>query len=98
MAQEYPVSVVCETLGLARSSYYHQAARRDDGELRQAVRELSGRWPTYGYRRITAELERAGWKANHKRVLRLMAESGLQAHVNHKRIQTTDSQIGRAHV
>jgi putative transposase len=94
MAEEYPVSVVCETLGLARSSYYHKAKHRDDGELRQAVRELSGEWPTYGYRRITAELQRAGWTVNHKSVAQIMAELGLQAKVKRRRMRTTDSRHG----
>jgi len=91
MAEVYPVSVVCELLGLARSSYYHQAKDRADDELRRAVQGLSGQWPTYGYRRITAELRRAGRRVNHKRVAQIMAELGLQAKVNRKRIQTTDS-------
>jgi putative transposase len=94
MASDYPVMIVCETLGVARSSYYHEAAGRDDQELRQALQELAGRWPTYGYRRMTAELQRAGWTVNHKRVAQTMAELGLQAKVNRKRIQTTDSQHG----
>ena len=81
MSEEYPVSVVCETLGVARSSYYHRAKPREDSDLRQAVRELAGQWPTYGYRRMTAELRRAGWMVNHKRVVQIMAELGLQAKV-----------------
>jgi len=94
MAADYPVKVVCETLGVARSSYYHEAAGRDDEELRQALQELAGRWPTYGYRRMTAELQRAGWTVNHKRVAQTMAELGLQAKVDRKRMQTTNSRHG----
>jgi putative transposase len=94
LAEEYPVKTVCETLGLARSRYYHETKRQDDAELRQAVRDLSGRWPIYGYRRITVELQRAGWMVNHKRVAQVMAELGLQARVNRKRIRTTDSGHG----
>ena len=94
MSEAYPVSVVCETLGVARSSYYHEAASRDDAELRQALQELAGQWPTYGYRRMTAELQRAGWTVNQKRVAHVMAALGLQAKVNRKRIQTTDSRHG----
>jgi hypothetical protein len=60
MAADYPVTIVCETLGVARSSYYHEAAGRDDEELRQAVQQLAGRWPTYGYRRMTAKYSGPG--------------------------------------
>lgn len=94
MAADYPVTIVCETLGVARSSYYHEAAGRDDEELRQALQELAGRWPTYGYRRMTAELQRAGWTVNRKRVAQTMAELGLQAKVDRKRMQTTNSRHG----
>ena len=85
---------VCEALGVPRSTYYHQGEQRDDAELRQAIQELSGEWPTYGYRRITAELRRAGWAVNHKRVASVMADMGLQARVNRKRVKTTDSRHG----
>ena len=85
---------VCEALGVPRSTYYHQSEQRDDAELRQAIQELSGEWPTYGYRRITAELRRAGWAVNHKRVASVMADMGLQARVNRKRVKTTDSRHG----
>lgn len=36
-------------------------------------------FPYYGYRRMTKQLERNGYGVNHKRVLRLMAEMGIQA-------------------
>ncbi len=94
MASDYPVKMVCETLGVARSSYYHTAAPRDDAQLRQVLQKLAGQWPTYGYRRMTVELQRAGWTVNTKRVARMMAALGLQAKVNRKRIQTTDSRHG----
>jgi len=94
MAADYPVTIVCETLGVARSSYYHKAGGRDDEELRQALQELAGRWPTYGYRRMTAELQRVGWTVNRKRVAQTMADLGLQAKVDRKRIQTTNSRHG----
>jgi putative transposase len=88
------VTAVCGVLGLARSSYYHDSERTEEGALRQAVQGLAGQWPTYGYRRITAELRRAGWPVNHKRVARMMAEMGLQVRINKKRKQTTNSRHG----
>jgi transposase InsO family protein len=40
---------------------------------------------------LTALLRREGWKVNHKRVQRLMAEMGLQRHVKRRQKRTTDS-------
>ncbi len=87
----YPVRLVCRVLGVAASSHYYQPTRRDESELKAAIGDLSGCWPTYGYRRVTAELKRAGWVVNHKRVARLMAELGLQAKVKRAGQRTTDS-------
>jgi len=36
-------------------------------------------FPYYGYRRITKQLDRDGYPVNHKRVLRLMKEMGIEA-------------------
>jgi hypothetical protein len=89
----YPVQAVCCLLGYPRSSYYHYAQAKPwsraqiapDQEVKEAIQAVAGRWSTYGYRRITAQLRRSkeagGFeiRANHKRVRRLMREMGLQA-------------------
>ena len=91
VAQEYPVSVVCEILDCARSSYYHQPAPSHEQGLQQAMEEVAAAWPRYGYRRVTHQLRREGWTVNHKRVARMMREQGLQAHRKPKRRNTTES-------
>ena len=91
VAQEYPVSVVCEVVDCARSSYYHQPMPSPDAGLQRAIEEVAAAWPTYGYRRVTHQLRREGWTVNHKRVERLMHTLGLQAHHKAKRRTTTDS-------
>ena len=40
--------------------------------------ELSTEYGRYGYRRITALLQREGWKVNHKRVERIWRREGLK--------------------
>jgi transposase InsO family protein len=55
---------------------------QDDHELLAAVRQLTDARPTYGYRRITALMNRARRASgaeplNHKRVYRLMLQGGL---------------------
>jgi len=78
IAEEYAVRTVCRVLRVASSGHYYQPEGRDEATLRAAIEERTGRWPTYGYRRITAELKRAGWSVNHKQVARLMAAMGVQ--------------------
>lgn len=92
LAQEYPVSVVCEVLDCARSSYYHRALSPHDAGLLHAIEEVAAAWPKYGYRRVTHQLRREGWTVNHKRVARMMRNLGLQAQRKPKpRTTTTDS-------
>jgi putative transposase len=91
LAREYPVSLVCRTLGCPRSSYYYQAKGRDDQVLKEALKQVAGTWPTYGYRRLTAQLRREGWPVNGKHIRRLMGELGLQGKVYRKKRRTTNS-------
>ncbi len=51
-------------------------------------------WPTYGSRRITAELRRCGLSVNRKRVQRLMREDNLLCLRKRKFVATTDSAHG----
>lgn len=96
MAEAYAVTVVCQVLDVPRSSYYYRPAEHDEQALQEAISALAAQWPTYGYRRITAELQRAAWDVNHKRVARLMSELGLQVQPRRKKRWTTDSQHGWA--
>ena len=93
LRQTYPVSVLCDLLGLSRSSYYYSSQPAADETLAQAIREVVGQWPTYGYRRVTAHLRRApyGWVVNHKRVQATMQALGLQRKTRTKRTHTTQS-------
>ena len=91
LAGTYPARMVCRVLAVTPSSHYYRPVGRDEVALRAAIEELTGRWPTYGYRRITAELKRAGWRVNHKRVARLMDEMGVQVKRKRARRHTTDS-------
>jgi len=95
LAQDYPVTVVCDALGMARSSYYYQAAETpEEAELREAIKETAADWPTYGYRRITEQLKRSGWPVNRKRVQRLMSLMDIQGKRKSSKKRTTDSRHG----
>jgi putative transposase len=91
--QGYPVSLVCGVLDYPRSSFYYQEpADPTEQQLRQAVHRLAEQWPTYGYRRIAAMLEREGLPGGAKLVRRLMAELGLAARAPKRKVRTTNSQ------
>lgn len=94
LAPEYPVKTICDVLELPRSSYYHQPNLAADESLRAALVVQAEAWPTYGYRRLTAQLQREGWQVNHKRIRRLMQEMGLQGQAPQRTVRTTNSQHG----
>lgn len=86
------MKLVANTLGVARSNLVERLAngakprgryhRQGDDELLAAIRQLTDARPTYGYRRVTALLNRArrasgAQPVNHKRVFRLMAQAKL---------------------
>lgn len=91
LAATYPVSTICAVWNFPRSTYYHQRRARRDAELRQALEQLAAEWPTYGSRRLTAELRRKGWRVNRKRIQRLMREMGLQRPQKRRKHHTTQS-------
>jgi putative transposase len=72
---------MCRLAGVSRAGYYRHwqasAPKREETGLRDAIQGLALANRHYGYRRIAALLRREGWRANHKRVLRLMQEDNL---------------------
>jgi putative transposase len=70
----------CRYLGLGRSSYYYEGKERKDYEQRliERIKEISEKEPTYGYRFVTSQLQREGWRVNRKKVQRLRRREGLQ--------------------
>lgn len=66
-------------LGLVRlhRSVRHYRCRRDDGALRERLRNLAAARPRWGYRRLHVLLRREGARDNWKRVYRVYREEGL---------------------
>ncbi|MBU1984834.1 IS3 family transposase [bacterium] len=67
---------------MARSTYYYRSTaseprRQDDASLQDQIERIALEYPRYGYRRITAQLQRQGLHVNRKRVLRIMKASDL---------------------
>ena len=50
--------------------------REDESMLTTAIIDLATEYGRYGYRRVTALLNRQGWQVNHKRVERIWQEKG----------------------
>ena len=92
LSDVYPLQLVCDVVGLSASSYYYQPQPRADAALRAHITTIVGEWPTYGYRRVTAQLEREHEPVNHKRVRRLMQAMGLLRKNRVKKRRTTNSE------
>jgi transposase InsO family protein len=60
-------------------------------EIKRIYHENKGR---YGYRRITLELKNRGINVNHKTVLKLMKQTGLQCFVRVKKYRSYKGDIG----
>lgn len=77
---ELSIRKQCCLLAVNRSNvYYEPAPTRDDTELANEIHELWLEMPFYGYRRITAELNRRGYLINHKRIFNLMRAMNIKA-------------------
>jgi putative transposase len=102
----FSMSRVAETIGVSRSQLHARAAgaskprgryrKAEDDDLLPALRRLLDERPTYGYRRLTALLNRerraAGLEpVNRKRVLRILSLHGLTLE------QSTGRREGRVH-
>ena len=91
LREHYPIQRLCEVLGVPRSSAYYEPRPDEDRPLLDALIEVAGRWPTYGYRRLTKQLQREGHAVNFKRVRRLMHELGIVGKAPERKPRTTDS-------
>jgi len=87
-------------MGLGRSTYYYRLrqkalrAKKEEVDLRDRIEKIVVKCAGYGYRRVTYQLRREGYKINHKRVARLMREQSLQCQVKRREVKTTDSDHG----
>jgi len=69
----------CRVLKHCRATQpYVPHCSEDEEALRKRIIELARAYGRYGYRRMTALLQREGWAVNHKRVERLWRQEGLQ--------------------
>ena len=85
----------CQWAGVSRAGFYRHwdehEPRQADTELRAAIQTISLENRFYGYRRVTAQLQRQERDVNRKRVLRLMRADNLLALRKRRYVLTTDS-------
>jgi len=81
-------------MGISRPAYYYRPKDRSDMDLAEEIEEIALDFPSYGYRRVTAQLHRDDIKVNHKRVLGLMRDNNLLCKAVRTFKATTDSSHG----
>jgi transposase InsO family protein len=77
---KYSERRACRLLGQSRSTqrYKIRPVSKRDRRLRARVLEVARQHPRYGYRRLTDQLRRGGWKVNRKCIRRICREEGLK--------------------
>jgi transposase InsO family protein len=96
-----PVCKAVELLGVSKSGYYRWLHHREvepraeaDLLLRGEIQRVALEYPRYGYRRVTVELGRRGYRVGLKKVLGLMRLDNLLCVRKRYRLCTTDSNHG----
>jgi transposase InsO family protein len=81
--------------GLNRAGFYRSRTPRQatpvEMEIRDEMQKIALESAAYGYRRITAALQKRGFDINHKWVLRMMHEDNLLCVRRRRFMVTTDS-------
>ena len=89
---------MCKLGGMSRAGLYRYYPARPpskpDMALRDTIQRIALQFPSYGWRRMTAELRRQQWTVNHKRVYRWMRTDNLLCLRRRKFLITTDSDHG----
>jgi putative transposase len=98
-AAGFPTTAAGDAAVVTRSAYYAWTTRaakgpserhREEARLVGEIRRIHARSRgTYGCPRVTAELRRRGWVANHKRVERLLRTHGIVGYRPHRRRSLT---------
>ena len=83
MIAETQLSVTksCTAIGVSTQAVYAWKKKEpppdEDRGMVVQIEAIALEFPKYGYRRITKQLQRQGFLANHKRVRRIMKEKNL---------------------
>lgn len=98
-AEGFPITMACRVASVSRQAFNDWRARQaagpsdadvDDARLVNAMVDIAEEFDqTFGSPRMTAELRRRGWRVNHKRVERLMADNGIVGVHKPAKVRTT---------
>jgi len=92
--QDFPVSVICRELGVARSRYYawrHGSARRSPARVLDQVKQIHAQTRhCYGSRRMAAALCQQGVIVGRYRARTLMRQAGVQVRYPKPRYRRAD--------
>src|SRR5437867_7214547 len=75
----------CRVLGLARSTARYRSHGRSSDDVLKRIRTLASEWIGVGYRIVHDRLRAEGMVVNHKRVLRLWRQAGLDRRIKRRR-------------
>jgi putative transposase len=82
----------CRLVKQPRGTQRYRPTQRDDEDaLTQAIVALASQYGRYGYRRITALLQRAGWQVGKDRVERIWRREGLKLPKRQKPTERKDA-------
>lgn len=101
LQQQFQVSErrACAVLDQPRSTQrYRGRPRSDEAALTRRLRELVRQRPRFGYRRLTALLQREGWQVNAKRIQRLCRREGLKVRRKRRRVRALGTADNACHV
>lgn len=100
--EEFPISLMCEVIGVSRGGYYSWLRRPEskrgieDRKLKIEIRSIHAESKRiYGSPKVYEELKDRGIRCSLKRVTRLMREDGLYAKTTKKFKATTNSRHSR---
>ena len=87
----------CRIVGQHRGTQrYVPTVLADEDELTRAIIALASEYGRYGYRRVTALLQAAGWQVGRDRVQRIWRREGLKVPQKHRRAAGFGSMTARA--
>ena len=81
LSERHACRIVSQPRGTQR---YVPTVRSDEDALTRAIVTLASQYGRYGYRRITALLQSAGWPVGRDRVQRIWRREGLKVPKKHK--------------
>jgi len=100
LKQQFPITAILRVVDIPRSTYYYYCKQLEHpdkyaaakAEIKIIFNESS---ESYGYRRMTKELNERKIHLNHKTVLRLMNKLGLYCHVKMSKYKSYKGEVGK---